>query len=334
MKYWFYILLCIGLVSCLEKDPLINPPGATEVFFELDPKSTNKVFLSVENKEVVKQCSVDSIWHLKFQNGEGNWAIFLNPSLDISLYNTEITNYSEIDYTYVLEDLEWVRDFPLSSTVLPSFGTWGDYSFNNPKSFKNVYLLRAKIGLNLSYYKIQILDAVGGNYRIRFGKLDGSVDNTYLVEKNSNYTHSYIYLGSKPRKVSIEPPLDQWEFALGYGLDSINNNHNRIPTKYINDFIGVYQLIVTNKAKVKLSIVDDISFEEIDYFYAKNLDFMGYDQIPNVLAEYNFDRNIYEASENVSLVIKKDNLYYKVKASNVSSISPFAVSMLLSIESL
>jgi hypothetical protein len=322
------------LSSCLENDPVITQVQPTEFYVALDPKSVNSVYISSFEKKIIKECVSDSIWHLKFQNGKGDWAIFLNPQQDITVHNTNITNYGEIDYTYVLDNIEWHRDVPLKNSMLPAIGTWGDYKFSNPKSFRNVYILRARIGLNLSYYKFQMLDVTGGNYQIRFGKLDGSVDHTYLVKKDARYNHSYLLIAANPRSLHLEPPTDQWECCFTFGLDSLQNSESLLPLKEIDDFTGIFPLIAMNKGNVSVAIESSLTFAEVDYFYAKNMDFVSYEQLPNLIAHYNYDRKIYETASNITLVMKRDKYYYKMKASNVSSISPDAFKILLAIQSL
>ena len=84
--------------------------------------------------------------------------------------------------------LDWhQRCSPDHTSILPAIGTWGDYKFENPKSYKNVYILQSQNrAKSVPIIKLQILDASNGNYRIRYGKLDGSIDVTYLVQKNQS----------------------------------------------------------------------------------------------------------------------------------------------------
>lgn len=332
MRNLLWIAMLV-LVSCLKPDETVVAPAEYNftLRYSFDQPHAFIELLTKRNTYNFK----DSLWHLKFQNADESWAIFLNPLIDISVHKTSTTDYGSIGPDYVVSNpIQWQKDIPLSKSILPAIGTWGDYKFQYPKSYESVYILKIKNDANLSYLKLQILGATKDNYTIKFGKLTEAGGSIYLVPKEEQYIHSYLALKPLPEIIPVEPIKTKWQLDFTFGYDSITKYNQQVALNYVNDSIGLFQTISTKKADLKLAVVMSKAYPEIDYFYAKNLTYNSYEQIPNYFVKFDKQTYSYEADNKVCLVcLYKDN-FIKIKAVNLHEVAPNSFELILAAQNL
>lgn len=265
----------------------------------------------------------DKLWHLKFQANESEWAVFLNPLIDISVYRTPEDNFNKINADYVVnQQIEWQKDIPLRTSMLPAIGTWGDYSFQYPNSHEYIYILKVKRDLQLEYYKIQILDALKDNYSLRYSKLGSGQESTILIPKEKNYTHTYFSVEGLPEVIRVEPQKSNWQMCFSYGFDSLKYNTQGRVIKQITDSIALYPKILLNKQSIKLHFDTLTPFESIDYFYAKEQNYVAYEQITNPFLKFNKQTGKYYIDDRIVILCKVGDIYIKVKAEDYVYIYP------------
>ena len=332
MRSWLYISLLV-FASCLKPDDAVVAPAEYNftVRYSFDQPHAYIELLTKRNTYNFK----DSLWHLKFQNADENWAIFLNPLIDISIHKTDELHYHLVGPDYVVSNpIQWQKDVPLNESILPAIGTWGDFNFQYPKSWESIYIVRIKNNSSLSYLKLQILGANKENYTIKFGKLSEPGGSIYLVPKEKEYVHSYLALKALPELIPVEPLKSKWQLDFTFGNDSVVNYKQQKALNYVNDSIGLFHTITTKKSELLLAVVKEKSYPEIDYFYAKNLKYASYEQIPNYFVKFDEQSYTYTADDRVCMVCLYKGNYIKIKAVSLHELGPNNYELILAAQNL
>lgn len=332
MKKLFYIGMLL-FSSCLVPDEKVEAP--TEELMEVSQSLAEPFnYLNLVNKTNSYQFN-NKLWHLKFQANTNEWAIFLNPLIDISVYKTSETDFEKVEADYVVNNtIEWQKDVPLTTSMLPAIGNWGDYQFENPNSYGAVYILRIKHDLQLEYVKIQLLNAVENNYNLRYAKLGANDPQSILIPKEKDYTHTYFSVTGLPEVIRVEPKRDEWQLCFSYGFDSIAGNYNRRVIRQVTDSIGLYPKILLNKKAVSIHLDSVTRFRDIDYFYAKAQNYTAYEQIINPFIQFDPINLVYYVDDRIVILCKVGDIYIKVKATDLEYIGPAGFRLNLVAESL
>jgi hypothetical protein len=303
-------LLSIG--SCYTEDKILDPIAYTTVDLRVSNDINQATYLKLSDKQITNDSS-EVKWHLKFENDKDKWQVLLNPLENVVIYSTSLTNFNEVDSNYNLVGLEWQTDAPNQSSIQSAIGNWGDFAFSTPKSFKNVFIVRVKNDLTAQFYKMQLLDAHTQGYRLRYSTLNGQYDHTILIKKDDQFTHSYLRLGNSPSYPVAEPKRKDWDVCFTYLADSISR-HGKVPhLKTINQNFGVYHAIIINQEFVEIAVEGVADWDEIDYFYARKLDFMTTDQITNSFLFWNDKLEKAELLPNTTVLLRVNEDYYKIR---------------------
>ena len=328
MKLQFYIsiVFSLALSSCFEAHESLEGIEPRSITVQPDYERNQFVYVSLDGQLNVKD-NTNNKWHLRFQNGMDQWNIYLNPTERVTLYKSNTSNWNLIDHTIDLTSLDWQTDAPTSSGIYPAIGQWGDFSFSSPKSYQTVYILRVKKGITASYFKLQILDATTTSYTIRYGSLNGSFDKTITIEKNAAFQHSFVELDTQAREKLIEPPIQNWDLCVTYLSDSIQSNglHPYFPT--INPYYGVYSGLLINQQTNTFAVETEVPFEEVDFFYAKNLTYIRSDKLDASLVLWDALNEQAYANEGVTVIFKKGEDLHAVQAVNVIGDYPLIFSL-------
>lgn len=349
MKKYIYITLVVFLVGCFLPDEVLPSLPSHEVTVELNLKENNTVYLNLENSK--NPDSISNEWHLKFQNAADGWSIYLNTLESVAIYNTKETDFTKVDYSYFDLDLPWQVDVPTPSGLYPALGAWGDFQYANPKSFKNVYLVSWNDGQINYISKLQILDASKDAYHIRFGPLGEENSQSVWIQKDAAYTHGYFSFQTGLQLNSIEPKIANWDMCFTYLSDSLVAHTATPATTTINPYFGLYPGVVVNYQKSKIHLDTSANFENIDYFYAKELKYTGVDQLYNVFyaqklvykgvddlfnAFYSWDGPSQQLilNERLTVVVQQGEKYFALRPKKVETNSLQAFKLTLEVKQL
>ena len=333
MKYLFYISLLVVFVGCYESDPVLSPLDSSTVDLRISDNNNQAVYLKLENKQITNDSS-EVKWHLKFENAPNDWLIYLNPLENVVIHPTTITNFNEVDSNFNLVGLEWITDAPNSTDIKSAINEWGDFAFDSPKSFKNVIIVRVKDGLTASFYKMQMLDANQSGYRVRYGTLNGKYDHTILIKKDNSYTHSYLRLAENPVAPLAEPKRVDWDVCFTYIADSISKHGVYPHLNTVNPFFGVYHAITINQEFAEVAIERSVAWADIDYFLARKLTYARSDQISNEFVFWNDTIQQAELVPNVTVILKINSTYYKMKGRDLFGEFPSNFALRLALQKL
>ncbi len=309
-------IIVLAFSGCFEPDIRIDSPTTNEVLLTSDVTRNQSIYLNLSHQNVELD-PFDKKWHLKFQNANNSWSIYMNPLENVAIHQTTTTNFNEVDSTYNLVGLKWLIDAPTSKGAYPAFGSWGDFNFNIPQSYKNVYILRLKNEITATFYKVQVLDALENAYRIRYASLNSGIDQVVTINKDELFTHSFLRLGAEPVQPKIEPKKNDWDLCFTFIADSINKQGNLPFLPTINDYYGVYQALLINNDYNQIAIDSIHSFEDISFFKVQSLNFKSPDQLHNVLIEWDDVKLEATVSKKNLLVVKKKDVYYAIKSKQI-----------------
>lgn len=310
MRHLFiFISFVLMLSSCFEPDEVLPALKSSRINIEIDLAQNQAAFLDLHNINTSSnQEFLD--WQLKFQNDANKWSIYLNTLSQVAVYNTRITDYDSIREYYDTKNIVWQLDIPTNTGSYPGIGTWGDFSFKAPKSYKDVYLIRwVKNGIT-EVYKLQILDAREGAYHIRYGSLDGYYIKSVWIEKEPNKQHSYYSIANDKTLKNVEPPKDKWNISLTYLTDSISK-HPKLPfISTPNPAFGIYQGLLVNQANTSIYLDTTRTLDEITYFNSNALQYRTIDEMYNVFSYFDERTQELRLKKNLVLIVKDaDNLF-------------------------
>ncbi|MGB1038258.1 MAG: hypothetical protein ACPGYY_06380 [Bacteroidia bacterium] len=333
MKKTTHILLFIFLSSCFKPDEQIPKIWYQQAQVHLDHEKSRATYIDLDNLSKNNN-SEEQNWQLKFQNTPKGWSIYLNALEQVAVHNTKETDFDKVDQTYFNLDIPWQIDIPTSSGAYPAIGTWGDFNFPNPKSFKNVYLVSWTDGNTSFVDKIQILDASEDAYHIRYSRLEGGEIKSAWISKEANYTHSYFSLLEGRQVKRVEPSIDNWDLCFTYFSDSISSHTLPHVVETINPDFGIYHGALINYEQNKVCIDSTSNFDDIDYFYASKLEFEQQDQIFNLFYHWDEQSQRIILDKNLSLIVKNQDKYFAVKPRKLTNEGTEGVSMTLKVKQL
>lgn len=333
MKRYIHILLFVFLSSCFKPDEQVPKIWYQQAQVHLDIEKSPATYLDLDNLSKSPELAEQN-WQLKFQNTADGWSIYLNALEHVAVHNTKETDFDKVDHTYFNLDIPWQIDVPTFSGLYPAIGTWGDFNFPNPKSFKNVYLISWTDGNTSFVDKIQILDATEEAYHIRYSRLDGGDIKSVWITKEQNHTHSYFSLLDGRQVSGVEPSLDNWDICFTYFSDSISSHSLPQVLETINTDFGIYHGALINYERNKICVDSTSSFEDIDYFYASKLKFEQQDQILNLFYHWDEDLQRIILDNNLSLIVKNEDKYFVIKPRKLTNEGTEEVSMTLKVKQL
>lgn len=332
-KYGLILSILFILASCYEQDEVLPKIESSKVDILVDLGPNQASFLDLSNINTSSTPEFED-WQLKFQNDENGWAIYLNTLSQVAVYNTRITKYDSISEYYNTSNVVWQLDVPTSSGSFPGIGTWGDYSFTAPQSYKNVYLIRWVKNGTTQVYKMQILDAREGAYHIRYGSLNGAYVNSVWIEKNTQYQHSYYSLALDKILPNVEPSKDSWHLCLTYLSDSIKK-YPLIPyVATANESFGIYPGLIINRTKSLVYLDTSRSLEDITYFNSHNLPYSRVDELYNTFGKWDAETQQMVANDKIVVIIKDEDNLYAIKPLQVRRSIPGSLGLQLEIKKL
>ncbi len=311
------IILFIGLslAGCFTKEePILPlPPYSTQV--STYKPVNGQAYYSLKNRKVVKENGTED-WDLAFSCGESDYSILLNTSRGMGCFNT---NSKDFYQNYQTGDYPWRFDKWNGKKDNSCIGVWGDFSFENPQSFGNVYLVH--LGLDLSgnptgLVKMQISGFEKNQYDIKVGDLEGRYERHYQVTKNDSF--NFVYLSFETSSVKhLEPYKNDWDFLITSYVKHKTPNTSSLYFSVTNEF-AVVDGILLNPYRREVAQQFMYDFDDINYFkaesysYTDSLNFIGTQWYRWNASEKNFSMT----AKNTFVIRDEDKNYYAVQFRN------------------
>ena len=159
-------------------------------------------------------------------------------------------------------------------------------------------------GVQLGFFKIEILSSSPSNYQIRIANLDGSNEQNHTIVKDEDYNFIFVNWSNGLSIKSIEPPKSTWDLQF---------------TQYTHLFHEpeYTQYLVTgcllNHYNTKAVQVNNISFDAIDLNYAQGIllseeiNTIGYDWKEFNGSQYTI------FSDKIYIIQDAEGFYYKLR---------------------
>lgn len=292
-----------------EKQPDINIPDPEFQSISINAYDLSDHYYSLSRKKIIKSCKIND-WDLKFGAQKENFLVFLNTAKNMKVFKYT-GKFSDDLSGYV--NAQGTMDILNKNKVQSAIGEWGDFKFENPKSYGYTYIINLGY-LNyvneFGYIKIEFLGFSDNYYFLKYAKLNESGGDTLKIEKKAS--RNFIHLKFKNNKaeiVDVEPDRNDWDLHFGqYGLSEfVWQDSQIIDTSYSwTDFIWMnpYGRLIncdTNK------LYDNITFWDAEtYKYISLIDHIG-----NKYRYLDYRDSKYKLSNKTVYVIKdlKNNIY-------------------------
>lgn len=301
----FSLTLMLGFFASCEKpeDPITPATVQAQTAILGDAYQYQEYYNILTNQFVLNQEHFD--WDLSFESAENGKFIFLNSSNFIFVRNAGKVAFETVTDTNYTSD--WAYDFPTGETHRTAFGHW----FNADKTSKNnVYIVdqgKDINGLDIGYFKMQILNVNNTEYIIRTARLDNSEDQTITISKNPDKRWVQYKFGENT-KAEKEPDSENWHLLFSQYTDYDITD--------LGDTISyLVRGALLNQNNIEVVLVDNVPFQNIDINLVPQLEFsshfnaIGYDW-----KYFSFDIGIYTVKDGMSYVIKEKNgTYFKLR---------------------
>jgi len=293
------------------------PPRIIEIRTDLATKG--QIYYSLKEDKIIGESGLYD-WDLGFDCRYGQFNIIVNSAKGMAAFNTGEKNF---DHPYEQRAYPWKFDHPCGDLGMTCIGEWGDFSFDNPQSFENVYIINLGIdrnGTNLGLKKFKIHGFAEKHYLIQIAELDNSNSHSLFIPKKKDYNFTYLSIADTGEIVSIEPPKSSWDFVVSPYLDSTKDEspYNKKITKELSLSEGVLQ----NRYKRSVALDTLHSFDNISYFDIEDLEFSYFiNTIGNRWRKWDQKKFTYEiSSENRFIIQDLEGIYYALEFQSYSRI--------------
>ena len=311
-----YINILLGLfltagVGCFPAEDPLLPLEPKSQTIEAHKAYDGLTYYSLRDQKIVAARSIFD-WDMAFSCKDDEYTVLLNSAKGMAAYNT---NSKEFDRYYPTSNYPWSFDGLAGNQSC--IGAWGDFNYDNPQSYGNVYIINEGVDLNgfeNGLVKMRIDDFSDNAYHIKIGNMNNTYQEEFTVPKND--TFNFVYLSFRDRKVKyIEPPKYDWDLLITSYAQPLK------PQQISDQFIHVYQnywitegvLINPNNRLVTIDSLmpfDSIGFAEANRRnYAQKLDAIG-----SSWYKWNQLSQRFEINPRLTYLIRdEENFYYALK---------------------
>lgn len=314
MKKEIYISLVIVtfLAGCFIDERGMDPIVPENIEIETDFQNDGQLYFDIATRQMVKSADIYS-WDLAFECRPGEFNILLNSAKGMAVYNTHETEFSKI---YPEKEYDWNFDHPRGDVDKSGIGEWGDFEFNNPQSYGDIYILHLGYDSNrrpLGMKKFKVHGFARGQYIVQMADLDNSNNFTRFVAKERNFNFSYLSLQDTGSVVEVEPPKQSWDLLITTSIDSILRLSPY--DLQLNDDLALSESILVNRFRHEVALDTLNRFENITYFDIDRVGFSPYvNTIGNNWKVWNNTTFTYEISRaNRFILSDESETYYALE---------------------
>jgi hypothetical protein len=286
----------------------MDPIEPDIIELQMSLKERGQIFYDLKNKKATSYNSIYS-WDLAFDCRKKEFNIIVNYAKGMGAYNTGEKSFS---FKYPSKDYPWTYDDPCGDLNLTCIGRWGDFNFDNPQSFENVYILHLGFdegGNAIGLKKFKIHGFTDQHYLIEYADLDNSNAQTFFIPKNPGYNFTYFTMTENGSLVNVEPPKTDWDIMITPYIDSAKYS-SPFSTKISPD-LALVEGILHNRHLREVAVDTIASFEAISYFDIDRLEFKR--NINNIGSRWRWwdkNRETFFMSKENKYVIRDDNEEY------------------------
>jgi hypothetical protein len=308
MRKYFNILLVVGLFlfsNCFEPDGAVPFVQSQEYLIDIHDYRESQGLFNLDKFEL-SYLKNRKKWHLQFSNEPDKWMVTTNPNLKIKVAKTMEKTLEE----YTLDDIgileNWEMDGMHNGFVTSAIGKWGDFTFENPKSYQFIYIFSVEEGNFVHYYKLQFLETEDQQYVIKVG--DFSPDGVHQLKISKRQNNALIQLNFNQPKEIIYTDLDTYHLRFSVAVDSFWNR-DKISLHTFRPQVGLFPTLFINQMEV--AIMKEVDFDSINYSRVKNLKYEPLSCIQSF--PQSVSHRIFKYPPGLVYVLKNQNGFYKVR---------------------
>ena len=291
------ISFSILLSSCLKEEIAIPPHVQGDVISNQVEMGTDygmQIYFDLETNSVVKT-NTKTDWDLSFECSDDGWHILLNSSLGGAAANMNTTDFASVISE---NNANWNWDHQkgyLDSTAI------GDYRGSN-----TVYIIDRGYDLSgnqIGYKKVVFSQINNQSYEIRVADLDGSNENTDIINKDITVNFIAFSFDSNST-VDIEPNKEDWDILFTQYIHVFSNPTT--PYLVTGVLLNRYNTLCVMDT---LSTFEQITIDNIpNYTFSSDLNTIGYDW-----KTYSFSNSNFIVLPEKNYIIKTQiEAYYKL----------------------
>lgn len=294
-----------------EENPQVEIKDPEIQVIEINTSGQSGHFYNLALKKTVASFAMND-WDLKFCSQNDKFFIYQNTAknMRIARYDGKFS-----DPISAQSGFAWKKDIVKDGKELTAMGSWGDFSFLNPKSYGYTYII--DLGYinyvnEFGYRKIQVLGCSNNVYTIRIGLLNDTEGDTLKIEKKADLNYIYFSFKNKGHIVDIEPSNTNWDLLFTqYGLSKpIVKDSLTVDTSYsYTDYV----ILNTNGRVIACDTARN--FEKITFWDAEKYNYhSAFNYIGNRWRYLNTSNNNYDLSNwRVFIIRDSKNHIYKIE---------------------
>jgi hypothetical protein len=333
MKFIVFISICaLTLTSCFKEEKVALDDPDFLVDLELNLETNGQMFFNLKSRQVVAQNGIYD-WDMAFDCRGNKFNVILNSGKAVAAFNTGLKNFS---HRFETQIYPWKYDDPCGDLGLTCIGEWGDFSFENPQSYSDVYLLN--LGLYgrktpIGFRKFQFIKFQDSSYVFRFSDLNGKREQTDTIKKDARYNFVYYSFKNGGKQVYIEPAKDNWDIMLGPYLDHARDlGPFDVP---VNSELALYDGLTHNRHKHVATIDSVLRPHEISYFEMDQYKWSPFtNQIGNTWNTWSNSDSSYVILQPRTYIVRNEDRYYLINFKGYSKSGQFASKFRFTVKSL
>ncbi len=299
-----FLFFIVALWSCEKEELPAAPATIQSQTAQLGDEYRFQEYFNILTNSFV-QTNEHFEWDLCFEAGANDKYVYLNSANFIMVKNAGVVSFESVTDTNYSS--AWNYDFATGEHSRTAIGKW----FNADGTSKNeIYIVnRGKdvIGIDIGFFKLQILSVSKTNFKIRVANLDGTKDRTITINKNPDKRWVQYYFNEDQGK-EIEPDSEKWHLLFtqysDYDLTTTGDT-----TPYL------VRGALLNAENIEATLVDDIDFKDINSSIIPQLQFSSdFNAIGFRWKYFSLNDGVYSIVPGMSYVIKEKNgTYFKLR---------------------
>ncbi|MCB9241016.1 MAG: hypothetical protein H6608_07785 [Flavobacteriales bacterium] len=314
MKRWWLISIVwlLALPSCFRDDQKLAelPPFIQEI--QTNRGKEGQLFYSLRDKEIKSSNGIYT-WDLAFSCTPGDFTILVNSGKKMGVYNTQ-SKTIEAAFSPEYRSYVWTYDNPSSFQDGSAVGEWGDFNFEKPQSFGDVYILNRgfdRYNLPFQMKKFRVDGIRGNSYEISFGDVDDKQPRKLFIPRNDSFNFVYVSLDNDGQILELEPPKWDWDFQVTTFMDTSRYSNLYTRSDSVTPQYILFDGFLLNPYKRWASFDSTNSFSDLGFFDAEILEYsQSRNTIGNSWYDWNPDINQYQVSDHRTIVLRSEDLYF------------------------
>lgn len=304
--------------SCMSEEMSMKTPTPTMVTVEADTRDhTAHVYLSLKDQRIVGTHSLTG-WDLAFDCREDSFTIHLNWTKGMACYNTGLTRLTEYAFN---EDVLWrYEHYPMFNQTSSALGVWGDYSFQNPKSYGIFYLISLgynAYGAHMGYRLLNIRHFSDSAYHIEFMDPLHAMESTeFQIAKRNDRDFQYFTFQAGGQLIDAGIQEEDWQLMLA---PFVSPERKSPYDRQIDSAAFLSFGFFAEHGTCEVAIDSSLDFDKLRYIDALQMTFNPH---PATIGAswYSWDEQTQQFScrRNLNYVVKvRSGEYYKVKMTEI-----------------